>query len=123
MNSKKTTKNIMLLDGNLSFAQKVKSSVDLLGYEITVSNNPELAVEAIRKRKFNVVIVDASLPQFSFREFIEVIKQHDNSVPVLATSDNSDLDLKESALASGASDFFLKHFEFDRLLLKIYKLP
>ena len=123
MKAKKKFKNILLIEGNLFFAQKIKDSMDLLGYNLDISNNPDLAMESIKASKFDLIILDSSLSRISIKDVVDTVKRNKSSVPVLVTSDNPDLDLKEAALKAGASDFFLKRFELDKLLLKIYKLP
>ena len=119
---KKKTRQVLIIDNDLVFVNKLKNSIHMLGFEVTVSNSPGLAIEALQQAKYELVVADSSLPGISSKEFIQNLKKRDDQIPIFITSDSTDLDLKESVMLCGASDFFLKKFEFDRLLLKIYKL-
>jgi DNA-binding NtrC family response regulator len=121
MLSKKNRKLILIIDDDLAFARKLSDSLDWLGFEVMVTNNPLAALEIIESFKFELVITSYGISKMSGLEVLSRIKNHDCLIPVIMISSDPDSEIRKNSLAQGASDFFLKQMDFERMLLSIYK--
>ena len=114
-------KKILIIDDDLSFVRKVSDSLDLLGFETMVTNNPLIALESIRSFDFNLIIANYHLRDKTGPELMEEIKKVNAETPVIMVSSDPNIEIREESMALGASNFFLKQQEFERMLLVIYK--
>lgn len=75
-------------------------------YDIEVTNyeTPELGVSALLLKKYDLIILDLSLPNIDRIEVCRLIRQR-YDIPIIISSARSDLDDKIACFSSGADDF------------------
>ncbi|MDR1545123.1 MAG: sigma-54 dependent transcriptional regulator [Deltaproteobacteria bacterium] len=58
----KTVKaSILLIDDNKQFLDSAKDMLELLGYRVEAFNNADLALEAVQKTKYDLILMDAQM--------------------------------------------------------------
>lgn len=78
------------------------------------------AVEPLRARcRFDILIVDISLPGRSGLEWIEELRRRDDNSDVIFITAYADLNATIGALRVGAADFILKPFRVEQLLVSV----
>lgn len=95
----------------------------LLQFHIEVTNfeDPFLALSAIRLQKFDLVILDLTLPGLDGLEVCrELVKEHD--LPIIISSARSDITDKVTALELGADDYLPKPYDPRELEVRIKTL-
>lgn len=95
----------------------------LLQFHIEVTNfeDPFLALSAIRLQKFDLVILDLTLPGLDGLEVCrELVQEHD--LPIIISSARSDITDKVTALELGADDYLPKPYDPRELEVRIKTL-
>ncbi|MCT7908955.1 response regulator transcription factor [Arcobacter lacus] len=89
-------------------------------YDIKVTNyeTPELGVSALSLKKYDLVILDLSLPNIDGIEVCKLIRQR-YDIPIIISSARSDLNDKIACFSSGADDFMPKPYDTQELILRI----
>lgn len=89
-------------------------------YNIIVTNfdSPELGISALNVKKYDLVILDLSLPNIDGIEVCRIIRQR-HSIPIIISSARSFLGDKISCFSYGADDFMPKPYDTQELILRI----
>lgn len=64
--------------------------------------------EALRRRTWDIVISDYSMPQFTGLTALQVVKAHDDNLPFLLISGTVGEDIAVNAMRAGANDYVMK---------------
>jgi diguanylate cyclase len=76
------------------------------------------AVDTLRERTFDVVLLDLNLPDASGRECVEGIQQADPRVPIVVLSGQSDEDYAVEILNGGVQDYLVKWEGDARIIMR-----
>jgi DNA-binding NtrC family response regulator len=103
----KTNFNILLVEDMESFRGAVSQ---LLGVYNDVDEAEDLATARglLRKKQFEVVILDRSLPDGDGTNLISEIKERDPKTVVVVLTSDSDISSIKHAMAKGADDYVIK---------------
>lgn len=88
-------------------------------YAIFEVGDGAAAIEAVKKRSFDLVLMDVSMPKLSGIEALEKIKTSAPCIPVIMMTAYSSKQMKANAMKKGAHDWLTKPFDFDLLMTKI----
>lgn len=95
----------------------------LLRYDMNVTNydNPELGISGLRLKKYDLVILDLSLPDIDGTEVCKIIRKTSN-IPIIISSARSDISDKITCFEYGADDYLPKPYDSQELVLRINSL-
>ncbi len=101
--------NVYLIEDNEQYRGRLRNDLEEYGYNVEISNYFD-ELEQVDYSKFDIVILDISLPNLDGRNLIKLIKQNSHAVVFMLTSDNSQL-TEFDCLKLGADDYIVKpHF-------------
>jgi phosphoserine phosphatase RsbU/P len=91
------------------------------GFQTEAANCPKAVLEAIRKRQFDVVLIDLNYARDTTSgqeglDLISRIQAEDNSLPIVVMTAWATVDLAVEAMQRGVRDFVQKPWENSRLL-------
>ncbi len=101
-------------------AQLLNSQPDL--QVAAEADDAESALRHVRDNKFDLLIVDISMPGLSGLDLIRRIKAQDAAMPILVLSMHDESVYAERALSAGARGFLMKHEATDKLVSAVRKL-
>ncbi len=94
-----------------------------LGYTAETTVSGLRAVEKIKEKGYDLVLLDLRLPDMNGLEVLRKIKQEDNHVSVLMMTGHGKVETAVEAMKLGADDYLLKPFKsFDALAITINKI-
>jgi serine phosphatase RsbU (regulator of sigma subunit) len=70
---------------------------------------------------YDVIVTDVQLPGTGGIEFITLVHERDDSIPVIVVTGMGDFQTAISALKNGAFDFLVKPFHTDQILIAVEK--
>ena len=110
--------SILLVDDHAIFREGLKKIIEnTTGMEVSgEANNGEEALQQINSQKFDLVILDISLPGQSGLEVLKDIKRDFLKLPVLILSMHSEEQYARRLLKAGASGYLKKDSAFDQLV-------
>src|SRR5436190_3346861 len=91
------------------------------GYQTEAANSPNAVIEAVRKRQFDVVLIDLNYARDTTAgqeglDLISRIQAEDDSLPIVVMTAWGTVDLAVEAMRRGVRDFVQKPWENSRLL-------
>lgn len=99
-------------DGHLAMLKTVLSG---WGYAVEGAEDGSIAVERIRERPFDLVLMDVRMAVMSGIEALKEIKEYNPAIPVLIMTAYSSVETAVEALKSGAYDYLTKPLDMDEL--------
>jgi DNA-binding NtrC family response regulator len=103
---------ILIVDDDPVFLGALTEALSIAGSQVLAAGNADRALGLIERigSEVGVVLVDLSLGSASGFDLIQAIKAIDGSLPVIAFSGVSSLDVLESAKMLGATEVLQKPF-------------
>lgn len=110
---------ILIADDEPRFCECLKILLEDQGYDIHATTSGKEAQQFLLEHKFDIAILDISIPDISGLELIDFINNNCPDTIMIVVTGNACLDLAVNSLRKGAFDFIRKPFEFEELLTTI----
>lgn len=109
--------NILLVDDAMFMRSKLKMDINQLvpGCEFSEASNGVEAVDAVSKDDFDLIFLDITMPVMDGLTAIKKIRSMKPNQKVVMCSAMGQEFMVVEAIQSGAIDFMVKPFKFDRL--------
>ena len=91
------------------------------GYDVYTAANGEAGLQELQKNTIDLVLLDVRLPKLSGLEVLQRIRQLEAELPVVMITAYADVQTAVAAMKSGASDYLLKGFDLEELLLVVQR--
>lgn len=111
--------NILVVEDEPGIYEFLKEGLEEEGYGITVATDGRQAVEAFRRSKPDLVLLDWMLPEMSGIDVCRKIRRLDGETPVLFLTARDTVEETVEGLRAGANDYIKKPFSFDELVERI----
>ncbi|MBI5201641.1 MAG: response regulator [Elusimicrobia bacterium] len=114
-------KSIVLVDDEPIVCETVKITLSSRGYKIKTVEDPSGAIDAIRKAKPDLVILDLYMPNIDGASLCRKLKEDEDlkDIPVLFFSGSSKPVDVMSGLKAGGYDYVAKPIDGEELLAKV----
>jgi two-component system phosphate regulon response regulator PhoB len=119
-----TNARVLLVDDDPGICEVVTAMLEAVGLKVATASSAEEALERVKARQVELVVLDWNLPGMTGLELCKQIRREPDlgSLPVLfLTANTSQKDLVD-AFASGADDYVLKPFRAPELGARIFGL-
>src|SRR6266581_458648 len=111
--------NILIVDDEPGIRQSLKGVLEDEGYKASVAESGEACIESLRKRPFDVVLLDVWLPGMDGLETLEKVREIENAPEVIIISGHATIETAVRATKLGAYDFLEKPLSIDKTLILI----
>jgi DNA-binding response OmpR family regulator len=115
----KFTAKILLAEDDFSIRYTLKDVLGLNSYQVIAFEDGELAIEAYGKQKFDLCLLDISLPKKNGYEIAKEIRKTDKNIPIIFLTSRDQKEDKIQGFVAGADDYITKPFIIEELLLRI----
>ena len=92
------------------------------GYRVTSVSNGNDAVTCATREKFDVVLLDESMPGLGGLATLEAIKEHDPLVPIVLVTKNEAESLMDEAIGKRIDDYLIKPVRPTQIFLALKRL-
>lgn len=115
---------ILVADDEDSVVVMLREALRSAHYEVVVAHNGVEAIEEVRRKPPDLVLLDIQMPRMSGYDVCLEIKSDTflRHIPVLMLTAQTGLESKVAGLAHGADDYLTKPFEMEELLARIRTL-
>ena len=114
-----TGDRVLLVDDEEDFTEALAKRLEGRGLNVTTAESGAAALEKIRARDFDTVVLDLAMPGMDGIETLRRIKAEDPDVQVILLTGHGTVPSGVEAMKLGAIDFLQKPATFDELLEKI----
>jgi two-component system KDP operon response regulator KdpE len=109
---------ILVVDDDPQIRRVMKVTLTGQGYEVTEAMTGEAALDALRERQLDLVLLDQNMPGIGGLETCRSIRAQSEIAIIVLTVRDSQAD-KVAALDAGADDYVTKPFNMPELLARI----
>jgi CheY-like chemotaxis protein len=102
------TKKILLAEDNPVNQQLMQVLLKKMGYGVTLVDNGKLAVEAMEKGSYDIILMDIQMPEMNGLEATRAIRQKGFKTPIVAITANALKGDREQCLEAGCDDYLPK---------------
>src|SRR3546814_8625591 len=103
---------ILLVEDTEDLAEAIGRRVRRSGHASDWEADGALADEILRVQRYDLVVLDITLPGRSGHAILKGLRRRNDSTPVLVLTARSEVDDRVSALDLGADDYLVKPFDF-----------
>ena len=115
---------LLLIEDEPVLAEVTGFRLELLGFEVETATSPEETFQATGRRLPEVIVLNLGSPDMDGLALTERLSNdpRTSQIPILAISDNADLDEVTRAFAAGANDYLVIPYDPTMLEEKLGKL-
>jgi DNA-binding NtrC family response regulator len=108
---------VLVVDDEPAILTTLKKALSLEGYAVDVAGGVGVASERVRKKSYDVILLDVALPDGDGIDLLERLRAAGNDAQVIMMSGHATVDAAVRATRLGALDFLEKPLSTDRLLV------
>jgi two-component system KDP operon response regulator KdpE len=109
---------VLVVDDDPQIRRVMRVTLSGQGYEIDDAKSGDGALETLRERRFDLVLLDMNMPGMSGLEACRMIRRQSEVAVIMLTVRDNESD-KVDALDAGADDYVTKPFKSHELLARI----
>ncbi len=106
---------ILLVDDEVITLKITKKFLKTAGYSVEIASDSTEAVKKLTSEKFDLLVIDISMPTLSGFDLVQLMQSLDISTPVIFLSNNDNQWSIEESYNLGAKRFVSKEREFNQL--------
>ncbi len=119
---KKIAYRVLLVDDDVDFGKLLKETLRLKGYQPVLCCDAESGLDRFTAERFDLCIIEVSLPGKDGYLLAAEIRQADVHVPVIFVTGKSEPDDLVRGFKAGCDDYLVKPFNMEELLLRVKAL-
>ncbi|KAF5071160.1 Regulator of RpoS [anaerobic digester metagenome] len=113
---------VLVFDDEMLVLNVIESVLRNRGYDVWITNDSDQALEILRAREADILILDLVMPGKSGIEFYRELKVEKIVIPTIVLTGSDNTEDHVLALKEGIDDFLKKPFEADVLVANVEKL-
>jgi len=106
---------ILLAEDNPTTQSLVSAIIEQMGFDLTIVDNGQAAVEFLEKEVVDLVLMDCQMPQMDGFTATAQLRAKGIETPVVALTANACEEDQEKCLAAGMNDFLSKPFRLSAM--------
>ena len=111
-------KKILIVDDDPDIALIIKDNMELDGYQVEVSSNGKKALATLNDQRFDLVMLDLSLPDIDGIQVCRRIREK-SDVPIIMLTARDRITDKVLGFECGADDYVVKPFDYLELAARV----
>ncbi|WP_457641024.1 sigma-54-dependent transcriptional regulator [Persephonella sp.] len=112
-------KKILVVDDDKDILSLISIKLKSFGFEVHTEKSPLSALDRISLENFDLILVDQLMPEISGLEFIDLLKEKNDHIPVILMTAYGNLEDAVLAMKKGAFHYITKPLNFDELKIII----
>jgi DNA-binding NtrC family response regulator len=111
--------NILIVDDEPHLPYQLARFLRKRGFEVVIAADGEAGLQEIQSAYVDLVLLDLRLPRLSGLEVLKNIRVFERELPVVILTAYGDIQTAVDAMKLGASDYLLKGFDLEELLIVV----
>jgi len=122
MNDQTLVRRILLVEDEPSLVMTLSDRLISEGYEVEHAGDGETAIDLVKKRNYDILLLDVMLPGKNGFDVCRTLRQLKYQMPILMLTARQQVVDKVVGLKLGADDYLTKPFDMAELLARIEAL-
>jgi DNA-binding NtrC family response regulator len=118
MDSEEIKPDILLVDDEVNFLNALSQRFEARGFKVDAVTSGEEALEKVKGKNYNIVILDLVMPGMGGIEVLKNIKKIYPDLPVIILTGQGTTEKAVEAMKEGAMDYMEKPADIDTLVKK-----
>ncbi|MBL7952906.1 MAG: response regulator transcription factor [Flavobacteriales bacterium] len=111
--------HILLVEDDPRLSRSLSEQLQAAGFACTQVYDGDMALRAVGGQRFDLILLDLSLPGKDGYAVCKEIRRTDRQLPIIVITAFSDIDDKMNAFDLGADDYLVKPVHFQEVLAKV----
>ncbi len=111
--------NVLIVDDESAIRKSLQGVLEDEGYKAAAAESGEACMELLRKRSFDIVLLDIWLPGMDGLDTLQKIRELENAPEVIIISGHGTIETAVRATKLGAFDFLEKPLSLDKTLILV----
>lgn len=111
--------NVLLVDDEEQFVKVFSQRLEGRGLKVDTSTTGEEAIQRVKSKEFDAIILDLVMPGMSGLETLKRIKSENPDIQIIILSGHGSIEKSVEAVKAGAVDFVEKPADVNKILEKI----
>jgi two-component system chemotaxis response regulator CheY len=114
----------LIVDDSRAMRSILSKTVRALGMETVEAANGQLALETLSANAIDLVLTDWHMPVMDGLEFLTTVRKDERygQLPIVMVTSEADATCMAQALAAGATEFIMKPFTSESIVMKLEML-
>jgi DNA-binding response OmpR family regulator len=113
---------LLIVEDERTVAQQLKELLEKEHYSCDVAYNYKDALELCDEKRYDLILLDWNLPDGDGLSLLKLLREEENTTPVLMLSANTEVDDRVKVLDTGGDDYLCKPYSNIELLARIRAL-
>jgi DNA-binding response OmpR family regulator len=114
--------HILVVDDDKNTRRLYQAVLETEGYQVFTAENGDKALDIMDREHIDLAVVDIMMPEMNGYEFTKVLRESDNTLPVLMVSAKQLPEDKKKGFLVGTDDYMTKPVDEEEMLLRIKAL-
>jgi DNA-binding NtrC family response regulator len=107
---------ILIVDDEKEFLESIAQRLELRDFEVTKASNGQEAIEAARKGRFDLALLDLKMPGIGGKQVLEVLRKEHKFLEVIIITGHGSIESAVDCVKTGAFGYLPKPYELEKLL-------
>ncbi len=113
---------ILVIDDEPDIREGLETLLTNENYQVQLASNGAEGIKRLESSAFDLVLLDLMMPDKSGMQVLEEIRTRDQETPVFLITAYGSVEVAVNALKRGASDYFSKPWDNEKLLIEIDRM-
>jgi DNA-binding NtrC family response regulator len=114
-----TRGRILIVDDEEDIRESLETLLTIEGYTVELAVNATEGLARMERSTYDLVLLDLMMPDRSGMEVLADVRQRDRETPIFLITAYGSIDVAIKALKAGASDYFSKPWDNEKLIIEI----
>jgi DNA-binding NtrC family response regulator len=114
--------SILVIDDEPDIRESLEALLSQENYRVTLAANAAEGLKWLEKSAFDLVLLDLMMPDKSGMQVLEETRARDPDTPIFMITAYGSVEVAVEALKRGASDYFSKPWDNEKLLIEIDRM-
>ncbi len=117
-----TPQRILVIDDEDDIRESLDALLSLEGFAVDLAVNASDGLQRLESPVYDLILVDLMMPDKSGIELIQEIRHRDRETPIFLITAYGSVKVAVEAIKAGASDYFSKPWDNEKLLIEIRRM-
>jgi DNA-binding NtrC family response regulator len=113
---------VLVIDDEADIRESLQALLELESYSVDLAASGTEGIEKAGRANYDLILLDLMMPDRSGMEVLAEIRLRDSETPIAMITAYGSVEVAVAALKSGASDYFSKPWDNEKLLLEIDRM-